>query len=217
MDSLLTNRYFCIAILIALCVVIYLYSQSDYCSIEGMQNVDLTPVDQEFNPNPWTTNANGSLYGKVNTKADMEADAKILAQLKKERSNATNFLPRTDVLYANYLKSEDSEYLTDDLDDSDNSDDFTDTDTPTPVKKPSTKKKRSSTSNSRSNSRSISHDPQPIDTRPDLSQCQPCPPCEKGHRRKNRVNADFSSRLQQKSSVPSLPDISHSRISGNKV
>jgi hypothetical protein len=196
MDSLLTNRYFCIAILIALCVVIYLYSQSDYCSIEGMQNVDLTPIDQEFTSHPWTNNVNGSLYGKVNTKENIETDAKILAQLKKEGYSATNFLPRKDVLYMNYIKSED---LTDSLD---NSDDSSDAETTTPVKKTSSKKKRSSRSN-----------PQPIDTRPDLSQCQPCPPCDRSTRKKKRVNAPFSNRLQQKSSV----DISQSRISGNKV
>ena len=64
MDNLLTNKYFCIAVLIALIIVIYLYSQSNYCSIEGMEKVDLTPLAQELVEHPWTNDVGGSTYGK---------------------------------------------------------------------------------------------------------------------------------------------------------
>lgn len=176
MDRLLTNRYFCIAILIALCVVVYLYSQSDYCSIEGMQNIELSPLGQELNSPPWTNSSRESLYAKVNTKDD---DA-IMARLTKEGTDSTKFLPRSDVLFMNYVKSEDIENLTD----SDNSSDI---ETTPPVKKKSIKKKGKRSSY-----------PQPLDTRPDLSQCQPCAPC--GERDSITEKSGF-----------------HGKISGNSV
>lgn len=45
MDNLLTNKYFCIAILIALIVLIYLYTQKKSCSIEKMDNLEFTQVN----------------------------------------------------------------------------------------------------------------------------------------------------------------------------
>lgn len=108
MDNLLTNKYFCIAILIALVVVIYLYSQSDYCSMEGMQNVDLMPLGQELNQHPWTDDVGGSKYGRVNTEFDLSSDDYVKKKLKKNKYNVANFLPRLDTNYMNYAKFESS-------------------------------------------------------------------------------------------------------------
>ena len=162
MDKLLTNKYFCIAILIALAVVIYLYSQSDYCSMESMQNVDLTPLAQELNERPWTNDVGGSTHGRVNTDADIYADTFVKNKLKRNGFNVANFLPRSDTTFANRMRSEDSIETTPTT--------TTTTTTPTPVVKKKSK---------RSNKKIKPHTslPQPLDNRPDLSQCQPCAPC----------------------------------------
>lgn len=169
MEKLLTNKYFCIAILIALVVMIYLYSQSDYCSMEPMQNVDLTPLAQEFSETPWTNGADGSKFSAVDTTFDTHTDAFTKNKLKKNGYNVANFLPRTDVAYMNYINSDS------------NSSELSPTTASTPIKKKSTKKKSKSKSTSKSKSRAKSHPhfhlPQPLDDRPDLSQCQPCAPC----------------------------------------
>lgn len=135
METLLTNKYFCVAVLVALVVMVYLYiNQTDYCSVEGLQNVNLTPLGQELVKDPGTN--------RVNDKFDREADAYV-----KNKHKIKNFLPRADVSYRKYMES------SDEIDS-------------TPIHLKHRKKS------------SHSFYPQPLDTRPDLSQCQPCK-CDK--------------------------------------
>ncbi len=160
MDKILTNKYFCIAILIALAVVIYLYSQNKSCDIEGMQNVDLTPLAQELTSGPWTDEPGSSTYGRVGTKFDKYADKFSKANLKRRGYKFTNFLLSSDADYLGYVS------------DSSGSDTLADT---------------SAKSNRRRTNRSSRRIPRPFNDRPDLSQCQPCPPCE---RRKKIIISD---------------------------
>jgi hypothetical protein len=159
MDNLLTNKYFCIAVLIALGVLLYLYSQKDSCSMEPMQNLNLTPLSQELSQHPWTDSLDGSTHASADTKFDEYADAHTKQKLKNNNYHVANFLPRSDVAFMNYAMS-----------DSDISDNLLSSSSPMPIRKRKSKKTNKL-------SRSAPSVPQPIDTRPDLSQCQPCPPC----------------------------------------
>lgn len=49
-DGILSNKYFVIALIIALVVVIYLYVQKRSCKFEGMRNIDLS---SEMIERPW--------------------------------------------------------------------------------------------------------------------------------------------------------------------
>jgi hypothetical protein len=160
MDRLLTNKYFCIAILIALAVVLFLYSQKDSCNVEPMQNLNLTPLSQELNMHPWTDNLDGSKYGRVDTEFNAYADD----HTKKRLQKSTNFLPRSDVTFMNYAMS-----------DSDISDSLVSSETP--VVKKRSHKRHQLNKYTRHSHKSKGSYPQPIDMRPDLSQCQPCAPC----------------------------------------
>ena len=141
-DNFLTNKWFVIALIIALGVVIYMYSQKK-CGVEGMRNVDLTPLSHQLSEKPWTDDSNNSRYKTVNNEFDQNADQ------ESKRKFGNNQLKRQDLVYQNF-----SEYNEDD----DETLDFVQ------------RKQRKS---------SIDYDnyPKPLDTRPDLSQCQPCKPC----------------------------------------
>lgn len=49
-DNILSNKYFVIALFIALCVVIYLYYRKKSCDVESM---DLIPLSPEVSERPW--------------------------------------------------------------------------------------------------------------------------------------------------------------------
>lgn len=175
MDNILTNKYFCIAILIALAVVLYLYSQNKSCedtvelsTVEPMKGVDLTPLSQELNVVPWATTpvSDGSNYGKTNTRFDQMADAHTRAKLIK---NGFKVAPNLPTSYAEFEKYKKFNNSSDDVDDSDDSDD--------------SENNRYKFRNRRKKVQKNFMLPRPLNDRPDLSQCQPCPPCAK---RRNR-------------------------------
>lgn len=178
MDNLLTNKYFCIALVIALVVMVYLYSKADYCSIEGMRSINFTPIGKEFNPNfipgqmdpAWTDNKAGTV-------------------------NPTGYLPRSDEKYLNYADKEDmgigslstapkGYILRRDLDAL--SDPFPLNTGPVGSNAQMRRNNRSNmpmgsmladgstVSNDRYQQVTPTATPMPLDSRPDLSQCQPC-------------------------------------------
>ena len=51
LDELISNKYFVIALIIALILVLYLYSRKKSCELEGMKNIDLTPLSTNRNYN----------------------------------------------------------------------------------------------------------------------------------------------------------------------
>jgi len=104
MDNLLTNKYFCIAVIIALLVVIYLYSRKNSCSTEGMQDVDLTPLAQELTETPWTNRNGGGMHKDVNNRFDKFADRYTKKKLKDEGYSYTDFLKRSDQSYEKYME-----------------------------------------------------------------------------------------------------------------
>ncbi len=149
-DKLLTNKYFCIAIIVALIVVLILYCQKSSCGLEGMQNVDLTPLGQELAEAPWTNEKGGDEHKMVNNNFDKYADKYTKNKLHKKGYSYTNFLKRSDDNFRKYISEE--EYGTQEHyarvgDDSDDKKTIR-----------------------------LDHDnvPRPMDTHPELSQCQPC-------------------------------------------
>lgn len=129
LDDLLRNKYFCIAILIALVVLLYLYSQKQSCDIEPMSNIgiDFSTLSPELTENPWTES--GDDHKQVGNKFDIMADNRTRSKLKSDGHLYRKFLKRTDQNYEQYGR-EDFGYNA-------------------PV-------------------------PKPLDTHPELSQCQPC-------------------------------------------
>jgi len=169
MDSILTNKYFCIAILIALAILLYLYSQNRSCEIEQMRTVDLTPLAQELSSAPWTDDvSDGSDYGRVGTKFDKMADAYTKAKLKKNGFKITGNVPRIDVEF-NRLQNSDNSSNTSDSSGSDSNS----SNSASPTKKSRVRKQYRL--------------PRPLNDRPDLSQCVPCPPCSR-HSKKRKTN-----------------------------
>ena len=164
-DDIISNKYFVIALVIALLVVLYLYSQKKSCDLEGMKNIDLSPLPQNLVEGPWTTAGDNGKYKTVNNTFDKKADA----QTKKNLQDAT-FLKRSDVRFR--------EYIDDDSDDSDDDDDNNLAKLRKKIKKYKNKNKNTM--------------PKPLDNRPDLSQCQPCicPGGKKGFRLDDLISTD---------------------------
>lgn len=134
-DTLFTNKYFCLAMLVAFGVVAFLYMQKENCNIEGMRNVDLSVLAPELTESPWTSRTDGDDHKIVNNKFDKLADKYVQAKLKHHGYSVTKPLSRSDVSFGKYMQENYGSLKG--------------------------KKKKSSV-------------PQPLDTRPDLSQCQPC-------------------------------------------
>ena len=98
-DNIVSNKYFIIALVIALIVVIYLYSQKKSCDVEGMSNLNLTSLSQEITEKPWTEDDSDGKYKSVN-KLDKYADRNT----KKKTGKNGNFLRRKDEVYDQYMK-----------------------------------------------------------------------------------------------------------------
>lgn len=111
MDNLLTNKYFCIAVIIALIVVIYLYSQKKSCDVEGMQNVDLTPLAQELTEAPWTNRRDGGNHKEVGNRFDRFADSYTKSKLQKNGYGYTDFLGRSDDTFRDYMDQQNDDVL----------------------------------------------------------------------------------------------------------
>lgn len=130
-EDLLSNRYFTIALIIALALFVYMYTQKETC--EGMRNVDLTPLAQELTEKPWVNRSAGD-HKRVNNAFDRVADRYVKLKLKKNGYDYTDFLARSDERFEEYERETFE----------------------------NTKPKRKSTI------------PMPLDSHPELSQCQPC-------------------------------------------
>lgn len=108
LDRLLTNRNFSLALIVALLLLLahhvhmMYYSKNETCSIEGMQNVDLTPLAQELVEKPYGNYAGG--YKKWNNKFDLFVDNYVKEKLKRNGYKYTDFLSRTDEKFVEYDK-----------------------------------------------------------------------------------------------------------------
>lgn len=99
LDNLLTNKYFCAAVIIALILILYMYHTKQSCNIEGMSNVDLSPLAQELTEKPWAEQNNTSQYSLVgknsfNDKADKYVEKKLKKNYKYIKP-----LKRSDQIY----------------------------------------------------------------------------------------------------------------------
>lgn len=97
MDNILTNKYFCLAIIIALGIMVYLYNARDSCSIEGMDNVDLSVLAPELIDSPWETEGE-DYYRSVNSKFNKNADMVVKKRLNKD----VQFLKNSDQTFQTY-------------------------------------------------------------------------------------------------------------------
>jgi len=103
MDGFLTNKYFCLALIVALGVLLYLYNTRDVCTVEGMDNVDLSVLAPELTEVPWAEGEEGK-YKRVNNKFDRNADETVIRNLAKQGYKA-NFLPSTGEIFDEYEES----------------------------------------------------------------------------------------------------------------
>lgn len=100
LDNLLTNKYFCIAIVIALVLILYMYHTKQSCNIEGMSNVDLTPLAQELTKKPWAEQKNTSSYELVGpNEFNNNVDKYVKQKLKKNGYKYMTPLERKDQIY----------------------------------------------------------------------------------------------------------------------
>lgn len=128
-EDIVSNKYLIIALIIALLVVLYLYSQKKPCSVEKMQNVNLTnPINSTNSTKP--TKQSHELLEKqwVDKKADLSTKNKL-----HDNAQFAPFAPRADQSWENYFNN-----------------------------------------NAEIKMGKYKSLPQPLDDRPDLSQCQPC-------------------------------------------
>ena len=101
MDSFLTNKYFCLALIVALAVILYLYNTRDACIVEGMDNVDLSVLAPELTDFPWATNGEEGPYQYVNSKFNREADETVKRNLAKQGYKA-DFLKSSGEVFEEY-------------------------------------------------------------------------------------------------------------------
>lgn len=118
-DTIFTNKYFVIALMIAFIILLYLYSQTRSCTIENAKNSNSREKFTKF------TKVNNPLMEKTDSPAKTQADNKIVM------NDDDNFYTLMEFGGDNYGRGN----------------------------------KRKSI---------INGIPQPLDMRPDLSQCQPC-------------------------------------------
>lgn len=103
--SFFTNKYFVLALILAIIVLVYLYFRKKTCSIEGMQNVDLSTLSQNMAEKPWTDDVNSSGYKTVGNNFDIRAD--------NNSKFGKNKLSRKDQLYHKYINDE-NKYINED-------------------------------------------------------------------------------------------------------
>ena len=167
-EDIVSNKYFVIALIIALIVVIYLYVQKKSCGIEGMRNVDLSQTSQELTEKPWTEDKTDDKYKSVNNKFDRDADENT-----RKKTGKSSHLKRTDESYLSRV--DDQENIRErQVKMADSRNDFA---------KSSRKYVEYRVHGDAGDGEADKHMvlriyekdiPRPIDTRPDLSQCQPC-------------------------------------------
>jgi len=148
-ETLITNKYVCIALLLTLLVTLYMYSQRQPCAIEKMTNVDLTGLAHELVENPWADDKDTLMYKTINRDFDRNADARVIQNLKKKGYNITEPLKRSDENFNTYDNISKKKCLqSNKYNDIQYSEEEYETET--------------------------EYIPKPLDSRPDLGQCQPC-------------------------------------------
>jgi len=110
MDNFLTNKYFCLAIIIALGIMVYLYQTRDSCTIEGMDNVDLSMLAPELTDEPWAREGDDEKYRRYDSKFNKNADETVKENLKKKGYKYTNFLKGPGEMFEEYEKANNSSY-----------------------------------------------------------------------------------------------------------
>jgi len=136
-DNIVSNKYFVIALVIALIVIIYLYSQKKSCNVENMQN--LSPLTSNIDEKPWASDSDTGKYRSVKN------------YLNKKLKNPKR--KRKDEIYQKYMENNDDYDLT---------------------SKKNIRQKRRKNKSKNVPLAGLQYVPQPVDDRPDLSQCQPC-------------------------------------------
>ena len=81
MDNFLTNKYFCLAIIIALGIMVYLYQTRDSCTIEGMDNVDLSMLAPELTDEPWAREGDDEKYRRYDSKFNNNMQVVLLLSI----------------------------------------------------------------------------------------------------------------------------------------
>jgi hypothetical protein len=104
-DELLTNKYFCAALMIALALGVYMYMTKSSCGIEGMRNVDLSPLSHEIIETPWVERQSGPNKKYVNNDFDKYADDHSKKKLKKNKYSYTDWKKRSDERYVDYVNN----------------------------------------------------------------------------------------------------------------
>lgn len=98
MNNLLTNKYFCIAILIALIVVVFLYFRKKSCNMEGMTNIDLTSLGHQ----PTEQNIFSKTLGRSDQLKKISDKGLDKTELKKYLKKGKDKLDRSD--FKDYLE-----------------------------------------------------------------------------------------------------------------
>jgi preprotein translocase subunit Sec63 len=89
-DSILSNRYFIIALIIALGVVIYMYIQKKSCKLEGMKNFDDT--------------FNGSIERPWGDDEDVHGQYRTVNRKNSKNMNRKKIMDRKDEMYEKYVE-----------------------------------------------------------------------------------------------------------------
>lgn len=76
-DNIFTNKYFVIALIILVVILLFLYIHSRSRRVEGMKNLDVSGPTQTLVERPWEGGDEESGYKKVNNKFDRFVDTII--------------------------------------------------------------------------------------------------------------------------------------------
>jgi hypothetical protein len=184
-DNLLTNKYFVIALIVVILVLIYMWTQKSDCKVnynnERMNNVDLSRSAQNLSEKPYLEDDNNMdidtyPYKRYNNAFDKYADASVKTNLVKDgyKKYTDNFLPGTtqrEKLYQKYNTQVRDKALVykDAIDETYNANQI--------------RLAKKGYNGIKLYEEDLGQDylPIPLNDRPDLSQCQPCKPCTRKH------------------------------------
>lgn len=160
MDKLLTNKYFCLALITALGLMAFMYNRKGGCDTERLQMIDLIPSMPSIFQKPWTdrpiiepaTTATTSVLlpavppvsdlSEVNGDFDRKADMYIEDKLRREGYKTAKPLKSLDASFRKYMLDSDEMSMSMSMSESDK-----------PKRRPN---------------------PQPMDSNPQWSNCLPC-------------------------------------------
>jgi len=116
LENLLTNKYFCLVIIIILAVVLFMYyRQTIRCDKEGMINADLNPAAFEEVRKPWATQEevrSGGMYMRVDDEFSKHADQVAMKNITKNNGGRVQppgvFMKRGDQIFDDYERYNDN-------------------------------------------------------------------------------------------------------------